>query len=181
MGELRGHKVAKRPIMRGRFQFSGLTMLKRRDITVGSGMFAQVWRRVYRPGNRLNKKLLSPASLSLTMKAKLLETMKEIPLLILKQIWACGLRSRTRTARHLFCDTTNNTVTPVLSPANTDLHHSWTKQRWYTSLELICHLLQGVTAENTKCAENIFWSTQHVLQVTGSHIAGCKHLSTPTC
>ena len=37
-----------------------------------------------RPGNGLNKKSLSPASLNLKMKAKLLETMKEIPLLILK-------------------------------------------------------------------------------------------------
>ena len=37
-----------------------------------------------RPGNGLNKKSLSLASLYLKMKATLLETLKEMPLLILK-------------------------------------------------------------------------------------------------
>ena len=39
-----------------------------------------------RPGNGLNKKSLSPASIYLKMKAKLLETMKEMPLVILKHL-----------------------------------------------------------------------------------------------
>ena len=42
------------------------------------------WMEESRPGNELNKKSLSLVSLYLTMKEKLLETMKEIPLLILK-------------------------------------------------------------------------------------------------
>ena len=29
-------------------------------------------------------------------------------------------------AQHQFCDTTNNRVTPVLSPTNADSYHSWT-------------------------------------------------------
>ena len=62
--QLRGRKVAKRPIMRGVSGFSVAAMLKRRD--------------------GLNKKSLFPASLYFKMKAKLLETMKEMPLLILK-------------------------------------------------------------------------------------------------
>ena len=80
MGELRGCKVAKKDqLCVGVSGVPVLTMLKRRDVTVGSGMFAE-----NRPVNGLNKKSLSPASLYLTMKAKLLETMKEIPLLLLK-------------------------------------------------------------------------------------------------
>ena len=80
-GSYEGAKLQKDQLCVG-VSGSGPTLLKHRDITVGSGMFAQVWRRVGQATDRLrlNKKSLSPARLYITMKAKLLETMKEIPL-----------------------------------------------------------------------------------------------------
>ena len=75
-GSYEGAKLQKRPIMRGRFWFSGPNNAKTssrhsRLRNVCTSMEES------RPGNGLNKKLLSPASLYLTMKAKLLEPMKE--------------------------------------------------------------------------------------------------------
>ena len=58
-GSYEGAKLQKRPIMRGHFRFSGLTMLKcSRLLKVCASMEES------RPGNGLNKILLSPGSLS---------------------------------------------------------------------------------------------------------------------
>ena len=58
-GSYEGAKLQKRPIMRGHFRFSGLTMLNcSRLLNVCASMEES------RPGNGLNKKLLSPGSLS---------------------------------------------------------------------------------------------------------------------
>ena len=148
-GVTRAQSCKKDQLCVGVSGFPVAAMLKRRDVILGSRMFAQVWRRVGLATDWTRNHYLLWVFI-LRWRRNFLRQWRRYPC----WFWNRSGHAGCAAVRHDINFATRPIIgwrpfSALQTPIRTilGLLQEHTKQRWYTNLELICHLLQGVTAE----------------------------------